>query len=78
LPRNLSAIFDIELSYTNNSKQNYRIISDFDLSQEETKQWDSGRGTPRRYIFGNGVAGRGKRKIKLRTINGNIYLKKSE
>jgi DUF4097 and DUF4098 domain-containing protein YvlB len=78
LPRNLSAIFDIELAYTKNSMQNYKIISDFDLSQEETKQWDSGRGTPRRYILGNGVAGRGKRKIKLRTINGNIYLKKSE
>jgi hypothetical protein len=70
--------FDIELAYTNNSNQNYRIISDFDLSQEETKEWDYGRGTPRRYIIGNGAAGRGKRKIRLRTINGNIYLKKSE
>jgi DUF4097 and DUF4098 domain-containing protein YvlB len=78
LPRNLSAIFDIELSYTNNSKQNYRIITDFDLSQEETKQWEYGRGTPRRYIFGRGIAGSGKRKITLKTINGNIYLKKSE
>jgi DUF4097 and DUF4098 domain-containing protein YvlB len=74
LPRNVSAIFEIELAYTNNSMQNYRIISDFDLSQEETKQWDYGRGTPLRYIFGSGVAGSGKRKIRLRTINGNIYL----
>jgi DUF4097 and DUF4098 domain-containing protein YvlB len=78
LPRNLSAIFDIELAYTNNSMQNYRIITDFDLSQEETKQWDSSHGTPRRSIFGKGIAGSGKRKIRLRTINGNIYLKKSE
>jgi DUF4097 and DUF4098 domain-containing protein YvlB len=78
LPRNLSAIFDIELAYTNNSKQNYRIITDFDLSQEETKQWEYGRGTPRRYILGSGITGGGKRKIRLKTINGNIYLKKSD
>src|SRR5262245_14310349 len=75
LPKNFPAIFEIELAYTIHSSQNYKIVSDFDLNQEETKQWDYSRGTARRYILGSGSIGSGKHRIKLNTINGNIYLK---
>jgi DUF4097 and DUF4098 domain-containing protein YvlB len=75
LPQNFPAIFEIELAYTIHSNRNYEIISDFDLNQEETKQWDYSRGTARRYILGSGSIGSGKHRIKLNTINGNIYLK---
>jgi DUF4097 and DUF4098 domain-containing protein YvlB len=75
LPKNFPAIFEIELAYTIHSSRNYKIVSDFDLNQEETEQWDYSRGTARRYILGSGSIGSGKHRIKLNTINGNIYLK---
>ncbi len=78
LPDDLSMEFDIQLSYTNNSKMNYRIISDFELRQQESDKWDKGHGTPRKYIYGTGIIAGGKNKIKIETINGNIYLRKAQ
>jgi DUF4097 and DUF4098 domain-containing protein YvlB len=78
LPQNFPAIFEIELAYTIHSSRNYKIISDFDLNQEETKQWDYSRGTARRYFLGSGAIGSGKHRVRLRTINGNIFLKKRD
>ena len=75
LPAKLSMEVDIELAYTKNSERNYKIHSDFDLKIENTDQWDHKR-SPRKYIYGTATISGGKHKVKIKTVNGHIYLKK--
>jgi hypothetical protein len=77
LPKNISAKFELHLTYTKDSKQDYEIISDFDLKVEEkTKDWEYKKGSPRKEIEGKGQVGDGKNSIYIKTINGNIRIKK--
>ncbi|HYE65151.1 MAG TPA: hypothetical protein VD966_06190 [Pyrinomonadaceae bacterium] len=76
VPAGLSMEFDIELAETKNSDRSYRIISDFEVQQRESDRWDQDNGTPRKYIYGTGSVAGGRNKIKIRTINGNVYLKR--
>jgi hypothetical protein len=78
VPAALSMDVDIELAYTKNAKKKYKIISDFDLKIKETDTWDDSHGSPRKYIYGKAKIAGGKHKIKIKTINGNIYLKKGK
>ena len=74
----MSMEFDIEISYTKKSKKNYRIESDFNINIEETQEWKSKWGQKRKYIYGTGVTGDGSNKIKIRTTNGNVYIKEGD
>jgi DUF4097 and DUF4098 domain-containing protein YvlB len=76
VPADLSMEFDIELAITKNSHRDYEIISDFDMKQEKTSEWDRSHGSKRKYIYGTGSVAGGKNKIEISTINGNIYIKK--
>jgi DUF4097 and DUF4098 domain-containing protein YvlB len=76
LPADLSARFEIELAYTQNSSRTFRIESDFDLLEERTDTWDTSQGTPRKYIRAAATVGGGKNLIKIRTTNGNVHLEK--
>jgi hypothetical protein len=78
VPAGLSMKLDIQLAYTKDSDRNYRIVSDFDIQQEVTKDWIYEKGSPRKYIRGTGSIAGGKNKIKIETINGDIYLKKGK
>lgn len=76
VPAALSMTFDVQLALTKNSDREVSIHSDFPMQQRETPNWESREGTPRKYIYGTGKVGDGKNKITLRTINGNINIKK--
>ena len=76
VPAGLSVQFDLELAYTRNSKQNYTIASDFPLQIRDTPNWDYSKGSPRKFIYGTGVSGGGKHRIRIETINGNITIKR--
>jgi DUF4097 and DUF4098 domain-containing protein YvlB len=76
VPPALSMDVNIELAYTKDSHRNYKIISDFGLKQEESPEWDQSQGSPRKYIYGTGTIGDGKNKIRIKTINGDVKLKK--
>ena len=80
VPAGLSMKFDIELAYTRRSRQNYKIVSDFDLQIEETDEWRRSylMGSPKKYIYGSGIVSDGKNKIKIRTVNGNIHIRKGD
>ncbi|MBX2842652.1 MAG: DUF4097 family beta strand repeat protein [Flammeovirgaceae bacterium] len=71
VPEGMDMDIDIELEITRRANKNYKIISDFPI----TKNNDGGTGE--RTITGVGKTGSGKNKIKLRTVNGDIYLKKA-
>ncbi|MCP5049299.1 MAG: DUF4097 domain-containing protein, partial [bacterium] len=78
VPGGLSMDVDIKLAYTKSSKQNYKIISDFDLKRERSKEWDKKEGgSPKKSIYGKGQINGGKHKITIKTVNGNVYLKKN-
>jgi DUF4097 and DUF4098 domain-containing protein YvlB len=78
VPAGLSMEFDIELAYTKESRRNYKIINDFEMQQETSKEWTYERGSPRKYIYGTGSVAGGKNKIRIETINGNVYVKKGK
>jgi len=75
IPDGADLDIDIELDYTKNSSRNYKIVSDFPIDQNESADWDYDHGTPRKTI--SGVATGGGNRVVIRTINGNVYLKKS-
>jgi DUF4097 and DUF4098 domain-containing protein YvlB len=78
IPSGLGMDFDLTISYTKNSKKNYRINSAWDLEIEHSEEWDYDNGTPRKSIYGTGKIGNGRIPIRIKTINGNIYLKSSD
>ena len=76
VPPKFSMDMDIDLGYTRNSFKDYRIISDFDFKIEKTDKWDYSQGSPRKHIYGTGKVAGGRHKIKIRTVNGNVEIKK--
>jgi DUF4097 and DUF4098 domain-containing protein YvlB len=76
VPKGLSMDVDIELAITKKAKKKYEIISDFKLKQKTTDEWEYHKGSARKYIYATGKLAGGKFKIKIKTVNGNIYLKK--
>ena len=75
MPEGADLDIEIELSYTKNSSRNYQIYSDFPIDQSESEGWDYDHGTPRKTI--SGVAKGGGNRVVIRTINGNVYLKRN-
>ncbi|UCH92342.1 MAG: hypothetical protein JSV88_18875 [Candidatus Aminicenantes bacterium] len=77
VPPGLSMDIDLEIEITERSDKEYKIISDFKIQQEKTGQWDKSKGSPRKHIYGKAKMKEGKHKIKIKTVNGNIVLKRS-
>ena len=78
VPAALSMDVDITLAYTINSRQSYKIESDFPLERSGTSEWDRSEGTARKFYYATGKVGDGKHRIRIQTINGNVVLKKGQ
>jgi hypothetical protein len=76
VPAGLDARIELESAYTDNSNRRTSIASDFALQHSETDQWDSSAGTPRKYVRATGVLGNGRGLIRVRTVNGDVVLKR--
>jgi DUF4097 and DUF4098 domain-containing protein YvlB len=76
VPATLSMDLDITLAYTKESSRDYKIISDFPIKLEYTKEWEHSHGSPRKYIYGTGTIAGGKNRLRIETVNGDVYLKK--
>jgi DUF4097 and DUF4098 domain-containing protein YvlB len=76
LPPRISMTAYISLAHTINNRNRYAITSDFELAQEGPGELVYHDGTPRRYTIGSGSIAGGKHRITVKTINGNIFLKK--
>ncbi|MHB8930916.1 MAG: DUF4097 family beta strand repeat-containing protein [Melioribacteraceae bacterium] len=81
VPSGLSMEIDVEIAYTKNSHKNFedcKIVSDFKIDEQRTTEWERKNGnSERKYVYGKGSVDGGKNKILIKTINGNVYLKKS-
>lgn len=78
VPAELSMDIDIELAFTKKSGKKHKIVSDFALKETETDRWLCVNGLPTKSILGKAVIKGGKNKIKIKTADGSIYLKKSK
>ncbi len=82
VPASLPLKLDLTIAYTKKSDQNYRIISDFPVQEERTQNWEfregGGHGSENawKYICGKGSAGGGTIDVKIKTVNGNITIRK--
>ncbi|MGH7604217.1 MAG: M56 family metallopeptidase [Gemmatimonadaceae bacterium] len=76
-PSDLNATLDLESAYTENLGHKTRITSDWPVTPTETSNWDATEGTPRRYVRVRQNIGRGGALIRVRTVNGNIVLKRN-
>lgn len=76
IPQNMNIDIDIELAYTKNARETYRIESDFEVKMEKTDEWvkEKNSHSPRKYMYAKGKNGSGKYNIIIRTINGNVFL----
>jgi DUF4097 and DUF4098 domain-containing protein YvlB len=75
MPEGADLDIEIELDYTKNSSRKYQIFSDFPIDQKESAEWDYDHGSPRKTI--RATAAGGGNRVVIRTINGNVYLKRS-
>jgi beta-lactamase regulating signal transducer with metallopeptidase domain len=78
LPPGLGARFELETAYTNSFGRRTRIESDWSLEQEETSEWDDSQGSPRKYVRAYGKVGGGGGLIRVRTVNGNITVRRRQ
>ena len=75
LPADIDARFDLETAYTERNGPT-NIKSDFPVQVTETQEWDGRNGTPRRYVRATGTAGAGRGLIRLRTVNGDVIIRR--
>jgi hypothetical protein len=78
VPSGLSMDFDIKLTITHRTSDDYKIISDFPMEVEESDKSDYSDRSARKYIYGTGKVAGGKNKIRIDTINGDIIIKKGK
>jgi hypothetical protein len=76
LPSNVNATLDLEVGYTKNWGKHPQIKGDWPLTVTETDDWDSRQGTPRKYVRVRQTLGKGGPVIRVRTVNGDIKLKR--
>ena len=74
LPAGFSGRFDLEVAVTRDGGQDYEIRSDFPVQTTRSSEWVYDEGSPRKYIYGKG--GSGSNTVTVRTINGDIVIKK--
>jgi len=65
----------IQLAYTRNATRQFHIIDKLGFKQQESQDWDSSFGSPRKYIREEGVVGSGLNHVTIKTINGDVILK---
>lgn len=76
VPADFSMDVAVKLAYTKHHEGKSQIISDFDLKQENDKDWNHNHGSHRKFIHGSGSFNGGKNRVFIETVNGNVYLKK--
>ena len=75
VPSGFGMSLDLEIAFTRNSRQDYRIKAPGDLTQTVTPEWDYDHGSPRKYIrMAGSVSGRAN-SVSVRTVNGNITVR---
>jgi len=75
VPKDYGMDVRIKVEYTQGSKQDFRVVQHLGLRERQTTEWDTSRGTPRKYIYVSGRVGDGQNQVTIDTINGDVILK---
>ena len=75
VPKDFPMDVQITLAYTKNAPRTYEIIDHIGLEQQETPDWDTSFGSPRKYIRAKGRVGNGLNHVVIKTVNGDVILK---
>ncbi len=76
LPADANVTLDLETAYTENYAKHAKIKGDWPLNVTETKDWDDSHGTPRKYVRVRQDIGKGGPVVRVRTVNGDISIKR--
>jgi beta-lactamase regulating signal transducer with metallopeptidase domain len=76
LPADFDGRLELETAYTRTHESRARINSDWDLERDPLTGWDDRYGTPRRYVRARTVLGRGTGRVVVRTVNGEIEIRR--
>ena len=75
VPKDFPMEVRITLAYTKNAPKTYAIVDHIGLDQQESPDWDSSKGTARKYIRARGRVGSGLNHVTIETVNGDVTLK---
>ena len=75
VPKDFPMDVRISLAHTKNAPRTYAIVDHMGLDQQETPDWDSSFGSPRKYIRARGRVGSGLNHVTIETVNGDVTLK---
>ncbi|HDP94904.1 MAG TPA: hypothetical protein ENN40_06045 [Candidatus Aminicenantes bacterium] len=78
VPAKLSMDVEIRITIYKNGHNEYRIKDDFNLEKKEDKEWVEKDGKQLKVLRATGRTGDGRNKVVLKTINGNVTLRKAE
>lgn len=76
LPEGISATFDLQTEFTHRGTRQPKIISDFPVNVSESSDCEYDHDAPCRSLTGTGKTGSGTNRIKIRTVQGDIIIKK--
>ena len=76
LPADFDGRLELETAHTRTHEGTARITSDFELNREPLTDWEDRYGSPRRYLRASAVLGRANRRVIVRTVNGEIVIKR--
>jgi hypothetical protein len=76
LPSDFDGRLDLETAHTRTHESTSRIDSDWELIRQPLTDWESRAGTPRRYLRASAVLGRGTGRVTVRTVNGEIEIRR--
>jgi len=77
VPKDFPMDVEVTLTYTKNAFRTYEIIDDMGLTRHTDAEWDNTNGTPRKTIHAGGRIGSGVNRVIIKTINGDVTIKKA-
>jgi DUF4097 and DUF4098 domain-containing protein YvlB len=77
VPEDIGLTFEIDLGYIRESSRDFKIDSDMKLSIVKTDEWEKKNGEHNwwKHIYGMGEVNGGGQKVRIKTTNGNVYIK---
>jgi DUF4097 and DUF4098 domain-containing protein YvlB len=75
VPKDFGMDLRVTLAYTKNAAKKYEIMAPSGLDQQETPDWSSSLGSPRKFIRAQGKIGDGLNHIVIKTVNGDVIVK---
>ena len=75
VPKGLGVELDLETAYTRASRPSH-IRSDIPVEIEAATGWDDSEGTARKYIRAQATSGSGRVRVRIKTVNGNIEIRR--